>query len=85
MLFCHIQPNASRSGFAGHHGDRLKIRLQAPPVDGKANSELIRFLARQFAVPKSQVEISQGKSSRQKTVIITEPVTLPDDLGIEAE
>lgn len=81
-LFCHLQPNTSRSAFAGLHGERLKIRIQAPPVDGKANAELIRFLAKQFGVPKAQVVITQGENSRQKTVVISSPVNLPEELNI---
>lgn len=82
-LFCHLQPNASRSEFAGQHGERLKIRIKAPPVDGKANAELIKFLAKQFGVSKANVVITQGEGSRQKTVNISSPASLPDNLGIE--
>ncbi len=53
LLECHLQPKASRDEFAGLHGDRLKIRLTAPPVDGKANAHLLAFLASVFAVSKS--------------------------------
>ena len=81
-LFCHLQPKASRDEFAGLHGERLKVRIKAAPIDGKANAALIKFLAKQFAVPKSQVEIVSGDSSRQKTVAILEPKQLPDALAI---
>jgi uncharacterized protein (TIGR00251 family) len=81
-LACHLQPGASRSGFAGLHGDRLKIRIAAPPVDGKANAALIAFLAAEFSVPKQQVAIERGDSSRQKSVCIERPQRLPDGLGI---
>lgn len=77
ILLCHIQPGAKRSELAGEHGDRLKIRLQAPPVDGKANTALIRFLSELFAVPRNAIEIESGDLSRQKRVRIRNPVQWP--------
>lgn len=77
VLQCHIQPGAKRSELAGEHGDRLKIRLQAPPVDGKANAELVRFLSKLFAVPRHAVQIESGDLSRQKRVRIRNPVQWP--------
>ena len=77
VLHCHIQPGARRSELAGEHGERLKIRLQAPPVDGKANTELIRFLSKLFAVPRNAVSIENGELSRQKRVRIQNPVQWP--------
>jgi uncharacterized protein (TIGR00251 family) len=81
-LFCHLQPKASRDEFAGQHGDRLKIRITAPPVDGKANAHLIEFLAAQFGVAKQAVSIVSGDSGRQKTVRIDKPKQLPAALSI---
>ena len=81
-LFCHLQPGASREEFAGTHGDRLKIKLLAPPIEGKANAALIKFLAKQFAVPKSRVTLLSGETSRQKTVAIENPLHLPAELPI---
>lgn len=80
ILLCHIQPGAKRSELAGEHGDRLKIRLQAPPVDGKANTALIRFLSKLFAVPRNAIEIESGDLSRQKRVRIRNPVQWPDGI-----
>lgn len=77
VLQCHIQPGAKRSELAGEHGGRLKIRLQAPPVDGKANTELVRFLSSLFAVPRHAVRIESGELSRQKRVRIENPVQWP--------
>lgn len=65
-----IQPKASRNEIVGMHGDALKIKLTAPPVDGKANAALIAFLAKKLGVPKSTVTIVRGKTSRIKTVAI---------------
>ncbi len=78
ILFCHLQPGAKRSEFAGEHGERIKIRLPAPPVDGKANTQLITFLSKAFAVPKHAVQIESGELSRQKRVRITAPNQFPD-------
>jgi uncharacterized protein (TIGR00251 family) len=70
ILDLHVQPGASRSEFAGRHGDRIKVRLSAPPVEGKANDALIEFLAAHFGVPRRSVRIMAGLKSRQKRVVI---------------
>ncbi len=67
-LSLHIQPRSGRTEIAGPHGDALKIRLAAPPVDGEANEELIRFLARTLGVPKSAVTLVSGATGRRKRV-----------------
>ncbi len=79
LLVCHLQPNASRSEFAGLHGDALKIRIQAPPVEGKANTELVKFLAKAFGVGKRDIEIISGELNRHKRVRIAAPAKLPDE------
>lgn len=70
-LRLRIQPRASRTEVAGLHGDLLRIRLAAPPVDGAANESLIRFLAELLGVPLRAVEITAGLSGRQKSVHIS--------------
>ncbi len=65
-----IQARASRTEIAGLHGDALKIRLAAPPVEGEANAELVRFLAKRLGVTKSAVRIVKGEKGRQKMVEI---------------
>lgn len=70
-LTLHVQPRASRTEIAGCHGDALKIRLAAPPVDGAANAALIAFLAERLGVPRSAITIRHGESGRRKTVEIT--------------
>jgi len=65
-----IQPRASKNEIAGPQGDRLKLRLTAPPVEGAANKMCIAFLAKCLGVPKSAIEIASGESSRQKQVLI---------------
>lgn len=84
ILDCHLQPKASCDEFAGLHGERLKIRLTAPPVDGKANAKLLAFVADAFAVSKSQVSLESGQQSRQKRVRIKQPRQLPAVLELTA-
>jgi uncharacterized protein (TIGR00251 family) len=84
ILDCHLQPKASCDEFAGLHGDRLKIRLSAPPVDGKANAHLLAFLGSAFGVAKSQVALLSGELNRQKRVRINQPKRLPDLPGLTA-
>ena len=78
VLSLHIQPGAKRTEVAGVHGKALKIRLAAPPVDGKANAQLIRFLAAAFGVPARAVTLLRGETSREKTVRIDQPALRPD-------
>ncbi len=70
LLHCHIQPGARQTRLVGLHDGCVKIQLQAPPVDGKANQALIAWLAKQFGVAKSSVELTRGASSRRKTLRI---------------
>jgi len=78
VLSLHVQPGAARTEVAGTHGDALKVRLAAPPVDGKANAALLRYLADAFDVPLRQVALVRGETSRQKTVRIDAPRARPD-------
>jgi hypothetical protein len=78
QLMLHVRPGASRTEVTGTHGEALKIRLAAPPVDGKANAELLRFLAEVFAVPRRDVMLVRGDTSRAKVVRITRPAARPD-------
>jgi uncharacterized protein (TIGR00251 family) len=70
VLTVHIQPKASTTECVGLHGDAIKIRIAAPPVDGAANDELIRFLARQLSTPLASVQIQSGASGRHKRVLV---------------
>jgi uncharacterized protein len=70
ILDLHVQPGASRTEFAGKHGERLKVRLQARALEGQANEALIEFLAAHFRVPRRNVRILSGLKSRQKRVEI---------------
>lgn len=87
LLFCHLQPQASRDEFVGvvaapPRGERLKIRIKAPPVEGRANERLIAFLAHEFGVARRSVRIDSGAGARQKTVLIESPASLPAQLAI---
>lgn len=76
-LHVHAQPNASKNQVVGLHGDALKIKIQAVPEDGKANAELLAFLAKALGIAKSRLELISGHTSRAKTVLIR-------DMGAEA-
>ena len=78
ILELHVQPRAARTEVVGPHGDALKIRLAAPPVDGKANAELTRFLAGEFGTPFSRVALVRGAASRRKTVRVESPTRWPE-------
>lgn len=77
-LSLHAQPGAKRTGFAGIHGDALKVRIAAPAVEGRANAELVRFIADAFGVPLRNVLLVRGEAGRDKVVRVTAPVKRPD-------
>ena len=81
LLHCYLQPRASKNEVIGEHDGAIKIRITAPPVDGEANAELVRFLAKQFGVGKTAVVIESGASGRRKTVRIMRPARTPDWLA----
>ena len=63
-----VEPRSSKSGIVGPYGDALKVKLTSPPVEGKANKELIEVLAKGFRIAKKDVEIISGQSSKNKIV-----------------
>lgn len=65
-----VQPGAKKTELSGMHGDYLKIRLQAPAVDNKANTALVGFVAKRLGLRASQVRIESGHASRQKNLIV---------------
>src|SRR5712692_5321017 len=77
ILKVHAKPRASRDEFAGVTGDALKIRITAPPVDGKANARLIEFLAQHFGVSKSRISLVRGRNSPTKWFRIVGPAKIP--------
>lgn len=77
ILNVRVQPRASRDEITGVHGEQLKIRLTAPPVDGRANQTLLKYLAKLCDVPPGQVTLLSGDSGRNKRVRIENPRRLP--------
>jgi uncharacterized protein (TIGR00251 family) len=73
----HVQPRSSRAGIDGLHGEALKLRVNAPPVDGAANAAVVEMLADALGVPRRAVRIVAGDSSRSKLVEV-------DGVGAEA-
>lgn len=69
----HVQPGASKSELAGLHGDALKLRISARPVEGAANVAVLEFVAGWLAVPKRDVKLLRGDKSRRKTVWVPVP------------
>ena len=70
VLNLRIVPRAAKNAIQGEHGDALKIRLCAPPVDGAANAALIEFLAETFDLPRARVQLLAGATSRNKRVLL---------------
>lgn len=80
QLNLYIQPKASRDQWVGWHGDAYKLAITAPPVDGKANSHIIKLLSKQFKVAKRNITIVQGELGRHKRIIIDSPCIIPPEL-----
>ncbi|RCU45647.1 YggU family protein [Corallincola holothuriorum] len=80
-LRLYVQPKASRDNWQGIHGDEIKLAITAPPVDGKANSHLIKFLAKQFRVAKNQVLLLKGATGRHKLLRILQPQQIPPQIA----
>lgn len=76
-LFVRVQPKASKDEFAEVQEDRIRIRITAPPVYGKANEYLIKFVAKACGIAKSNVQIKNGETGRNKHLCITAPLNLP--------
>lgn len=78
VLLLHVQPGAAHTSVDGVHGDALKLKLAAAPVEGRANAELVRWLARAFGVPRRNVLLLRGETARAKVVRIIAPSLRPD-------
>lgn len=70
VLLLYVQPGAKSTELSGLHDGRIKIRLNAAPVDGKANKELLRFLSKELSISKSNIRFIRGEQSRQKDLKI---------------
>lgn len=73
-----LQPKASRNALIGIHGNAVKICITSPPVDGKANKQLIQFLSKLFHVKKSDITLVSGEHSRQKRISVCNPSQFPE-------
>jgi uncharacterized protein (TIGR00251 family) len=80
LLSLRVQPRARKDELVGPEGDWLKVKITAPPVEGKANEHLKRFLARVFGVSPARVELTAGEHARHKRVRIHMPAKLPDQI-----
>jgi uncharacterized protein len=69
-LKLRVSPGARRPGIAGRHGDAWKVRVSAPPEDGRANDAVVRLLADALGVPRAHVELVSGHASREKMVVL---------------
>jgi uncharacterized protein len=80
LLSVYAQPGARRSEISGLHGDALKVRVAAAPAEGRANDELVAFLAEALGVPRKSVTVVKGARSRRKTVAVAAPQADPASL-----
>ncbi|EKO3404004.1 YggU family protein [Vibrio fluvialis] len=80
LLRLYIQPKASRDSIVGLHGDELKVAITAPPVDGKANAHLSKYLAKQCKVSKGLIDIEKGELGRHKQIRIHTPAQIPPEV-----
>ena len=78
ILNIHVQTRAKENAITGLHGDRLKLRINAPPVDNKANQHIVNYLANEFSVKQSDIKLISGLKHRDKQMIIKRPTQLPD-------
>ena len=79
-LTLHVQPGAKRSEIVGLHGEALKIKLAAPPIEGRANEALLKFISDVFSVPLRNTELMQGGQSRHKVVAVHGSKVAPESL-----
>ncbi len=76
QLWLRVQPGSKRSQVLGMYGDRLRVSLAAPPVDGKANAALVAWLAELFDLPRAKLRLVSGEASRDKRVEVAAPLAL---------
>lgn len=80
LIAVHAQPGAKKSEISGLHGDRLKVRIAAPPLDGRANEALIAFLAERLGLPRARLRVTKGQQGRAKLVEVADPAVDPERL-----
>lgn len=82
LLKIKVEPRSSKSEVVGPYGDGLKVKLTSPPIEGKANKELIEVLAKKFGISKKNVEIIAGQSSKHKIVKLHGVTSLNNSKGL---
>ncbi|QYJ83512.1 MULTISPECIES: DUF167 family protein YggU [Shewanella] len=82
VIRLYIQPKASRDQIVGPHGDELKVAITAPPIDGKANAHLCKFLAKQFKTAKGNILIEKGELGRHKQIRVVMPKEIPEAISV---
>jgi len=70
LLRVRVQPRAAHEGVAGVHGERLRVRVSAPPVEGAANARLVQVLAALLGIPPGTVTVTRGAKSRDKDLVL---------------
>ena len=70
ILKVKVTPNSSRNALAPEQGDRLSVKLTSPPVEGKANKQLLKFIGKKLGVPPSSIIVLRGHSSREKVLFV---------------
>jgi len=85
-LNLHVAPRASRTRIVGFHGDRIKLQVAAPPVDGQANDAIVRFLADSLGVPRDAIRVASGATGKRKAVLVAglTPEEVAERLGLDA-
>ena len=79
-IYLYVQPGAKKTELVGIHENELKIRLNTPPIEGRANKVLLHYIAQIFAVPVKQVTLKRGEKSRHKVLVITGSLVDPNCL-----
>ncbi|MDM8564970.1 DUF167 family protein [Candidatus Halobeggiatoa sp. HSG11] len=78
ILSIYVQPRSSQTGVVGIYDNKLKVKITAAPVNGKANADICKLFAKLFGVAKSKITILNGQTSRSKSLLIQSPKKLPD-------
>jgi uncharacterized protein (TIGR00251 family) len=77
ILSIYVQPRSSQTHIVGIYNNRLKVKITAAPIDGKANADIHKLFAKLFGVAKSKITIISGKTNRNKNILIQSPTKLP--------
>ena len=80
LLSLYVQPGAKYNQVVGLHGEALKIKLASPPIDGRANTALLQFIATQLHIPLRQIKLIRGEKSRHKTIEVIDCTMNPEEI-----